>query len=71
MSLAGAGRRRRPRSWIYRLGANPEWRRAASCRPIRSWPLSRRWGRFPPVALPSAQVISHCTFPIPGVCNHE
>ena len=33
-------------------GANPEWKRAASCHPIRSWPLSRRSGRFPPLPYP-------------------
>jgi hypothetical protein len=31
---------------ICRLGANPEGgKRAASCRPLRSWPLGRRSGR--------------------------
>src|ERR1700687_1185603 len=34
------------------MGANPEWQRAASCRPIRSWPLGRRSGRFPPLPYP-------------------
>ena len=38
------------------LGANPEWKRAASCRPIRSWPLGRRSGCFHSRALSSAQV---------------
>jgi hypothetical protein len=37
------------------LGANPEWKKAASCRPIRCWPLGRRWGCFASRALPSAQ----------------
>jgi hypothetical protein len=36
-----------PRPGICRLGANPEWQRAASCRPLGSWPLGRRSGCFP------------------------
>jgi hypothetical protein len=32
---------------IQRFGANPEWKRAASCRPTRCWPLRRRSGCFP------------------------
>src|ERR1700681_1419375 len=30
----------------------PNEGRAASCRPIRSWPLGRRSGRFPPLPYP-------------------
>ena len=41
---------------LARFGANPEWKRAASCRPIRSWPLGRCSGCFPSRALSSAQV---------------
>ena len=31
---------------IWRFGAKPEWKKAASCRPIRCWPLGRRSGCF-------------------------
>jgi hypothetical protein len=32
---------------IDRWVAIPGCRGAASCRPVRSWPLGRRWGRVP------------------------
>ena len=51
--LGGPGDGRPVLSWIYRLGANPEGKgRAASCRPLRSWPLRLRLGRFPPLPYP-------------------
>jgi hypothetical protein len=38
------------------LGANPEWKRAASYRPIRSWPPWSTLRSVPTVALPFARV---------------